>query len=183
MYIKNLLHYIICQNLIPSRGLLVIPDEDGKKCLALVHRLKPSKTNPEIIDDFFVVPGGGVEEGEKVEETAVREIQEELGIQSETIRLLYTQKNETNVHNYFLCKYVDGEFGTGTGPEFTDPQHIKKGGHYIPTLIPLTEIYNTNLVPSELKSALRVDLVLNGFNMENIKYRDISKVQEQDIER
>lgn len=168
---------------ITSRGLLVIPDEDGKKCLALVHRLKPSKTNPEIIDDFFVVPGGGVEEGEKVEETAVREIQEELGIQSETIRLLYTQENETNVHNYFLCKYVDGEFGTGTGPEFTDPQHIKKGGHYIPTLIPLTEIYNTNLVPSELKSALRVDLVLNGFNMENIKYRDISKVQEQDIER
>jgi len=168
---------------ITSRGLLVIQDESGKECLALVHRLKPSKTNPEIIDDFFVVPGGGVEEGEKVEETAVREIQEELGIQSETIRLLYTQENETNVHNYFLCKYVDGKFGTGTGPEFTDPEHIKKGGHYIPTLIPLTEIYNTNLVPSELKNALQVDLALTGFNMENIKYRDISKVQEQEIEK
>lgn len=168
---------------ITSRGLLVIQDESGKECLALIHRLKPSKTNPEIIDDFFVVPGGGVEEGEKIEETAVREIQEELGIQSETLRLLYTQENETNVHNYFLCKYVDGKFGTGTGPEFTDSEHIKKGGHYIPTLIPLTEIYNTNLVPSELKNALQSDLVLNGFNMENIRYRDISKVQEQDVER
>ncbi|SHH84267.1 NUDIX domain-containing protein [Sporanaerobacter acetigenes] len=162
---------------ITSRGLLIIQDESGKEkeCLALVHRLKLSKTNPEIIDDFFVVPGGGVEEGEKVEETAVREIQEELGIQAETIRLLYTQENETNIHNYFLCKYVDGKFGNGIGPEFTDPEHIKKGGHYIPTLIPLTEIYNTNLVPSELKNALQVDLALTGFNIENIKYRDISK--------
>ncbi len=168
---------------ITSRGLLVIQDESGEECLALVHRLKPSKTNSELIDDFFVVPGGGVEEGEKIEETAVREIQEELGIQSKIIRLLYTQENETNIHNYFLCKYVDGKFGTGTGPEFTDPEHIKKGGHYIPTLIPLTEICNINLVPSELKNALQVDLVLNKFNMGNIGYRDISKVKEQDVER
>ena len=168
---------------ITARGLIIIQDEKGKNCLALVHRLKPNKTNPEIIEDFYVVPGGGVEEGEKVEETAVREIQEELGIQSEPTRLLYTQENETNVHNYFLCKYVDGEFGTGTGPEFTDPEHIKKGGHYIPTLIPLTDIYKTNLVPSELKSALQVDLVLNGFDMDNIKYRNISTPQERGIER
>lgn len=112
----------------------------------------------------------------------MREIQEELGIQSEATRLLYTQENETNVHNYFLCKYVGGQFGTGTGPEFTNSEHIKKGGHYIPTLIPLTEIYNINLVPSELKKALQSDLVLNGFNMGNIRYRDISKVPEQDEE-
>ncbi len=165
---------------ITSRGLLVIQNESGKECLALVHRLKPSKTNPEIIDDFFVIPGGGVEEGENVKETVVREMKEELGIQAEVIRLLYTQENETNIHNYFICKYIDGKFGTGTGLEFTNPEHIKKGGQYIPTLIPLTEIYNINLVPRELKNALQVDLALNEFNMENIKYRDISKVQEQE---
>lgn len=168
---------------ITSRGLLVIKDGCGKECLALVRRLKPSKTNPETVDDFFVTPGGGVEEGEKVEETAVREIKEELGVEAETSRLLYTQENETNIHNYFLCKYVDGEFGTGTGPEFTDSEHIKKGGHYIPTLIPLTEIYNTNLVPRELKNALQVDLALTGFKIDNIKYRDISKNQEPEKDR
>jgi len=56
----------------------------------------------------------------------MREIKEELGIDSEVIKLLYTQENDTNIHNYFLCRYIGGEFGTGTGPEFTDPTHIKK---------------------------------------------------------
>jgi len=157
-----------------SRGLLVLTNEKGEQCLALVHRLKPKKENPDIIDDFYVTPGGGVEEGERVEETAMREIKEELGIDSEVIKLLYTQENDTNIHNYFLCRYIGGEFGTGTGPEFTDPTHIKKGGQYIPTLIPLTEIYNTHLVPSELKNALQVDLVTSKFNMNNIKSKDIS---------
>lgn len=163
-----------------SRGLLIMKDKNEKECLALIHRLKPSKINPQIIDDFFVVPGGGVEDGEKIEETAVREIQEELGVQAEVVRILYTQENETNIHNYFLCKYIDGEFGSGTGPEFMDSEYTNKGGKYIPTLIPLDEIHNINLVPMELKCALQNDLVLSRFKMDDIKFRNISKNKEQE---
>ncbi len=162
---------------ITSRGLLVIQDESGKECLALVHRLKPSKTDPVFLYDYYVVPGGGVEEGEEAEETVVREIQEELGIRVDIIRLLYTQEDDTNAHYYFLCKYVYGEFGAGDGPEFTDPEHIKNGGQYIPTLIPLTEIHNINLVPTELKNALQNDLTLSEYKVMDIKYRDISTLQ------
>lgn len=165
---------------ITSRGLLVMKNENGEECLALVHRLKPNKINPAIIDDFFVVPGGGVEVGESIEETAIREVQEELGVQVETIRLLYTQENETNIHNYFLCKYIDGEFGTGIGPEYTDSEYIKKGGQYIPTLIPLREIYNTNIVPYELKDALQNDLALSRFKVEDIKPKDILRSQDKE---
>jgi len=35
-----------------------------------------------------VVPGGGIEEGETVEETAIREVMEETGIETEFVRVV-----------------------------------------------------------------------------------------------
>ena len=52
----------------------IIPMEDG---FALMHRIG-NKVNG--ILDYHVFPGGGLEEGETLEEGIVREIKEEFGI-------------------------------------------------------------------------------------------------------
>ena len=54
------------------RGILI---QNGS--IALMHRIK--KINNEVLD-YYVVPGGGVENGESLEEALKREMLEEVGI-------------------------------------------------------------------------------------------------------
>ncbi len=132
-------------------------DEYGKPCIALIHRLKPNKNNSFAIDDFYVTPGGGIENGEDIMQAIEREIYEEMGILVKAHRIIYIQETNENIHYYVFCEYMSGIFGTGTGPEFTDPERIIKSGQYIPTLVPIESISTINLVPVELKNALVSD--------------------------
>ena len=146
-----------------ARGLLVI--NNG---LLLIHRIKQKNG---VKQEYYVIPGGGIEEGESYEDTVKREIKEELGIDVKPVRLLYKQKINNEVHNYFLCEYLSGKIGTGNGPEFNSEEYSTRG-QYIPEIIPLKELYKINL-QEPLKTVLQVDLVKYG-SIENINYRDIS---------
>ena len=131
-------------------GIVLI--EDNK--VALIERHRAGL-------EYFVFPGGGVDEGETPEQAAIRESMEELGVQ-----VVIKQKvaeihfGQTSVHIYFLVDRVSGEFGTGTGEEFTDsdPYHPQEG-IYIPVWMPLEElpqhknIYPTDLAKLVIKSA------------------------------
>jgi len=71
-------------------------------------------------DDFWVLPGGRVEFGETAEQTLTREMQEELDVEVEIVRLLwvvenffvYANKRYHEIALYFLmrlpasCKYL-----------------------------------------------------------------------------
>src|SRR5512146_697837 len=84
--------------------------------------------------DYFVFPGGGVDEGESPEQAAVREAMEELGLQvAIRQKLAEVQLGHRSRQVYFLVEQTGGEFGTGTGEEFTDadPDHPQQG-IYIP---------------------------------------------------
>ena len=60
----------------------------------------------------------------------------------------------------FLCKYLSGNLGTGTGPEFSgDPKYADRG-LYIPTIVPKEEIRNIRLLPEEFKEQLIKDFEL-----------------------
>ena len=90
--------------------------------------------------DYFVFPGGGVDEGESPEQAAVREEMEEV------------QLGRRSRQVYFLAEQVGGEFGTGTGEEFTDsdPDHPQQG-IYIPIWMPIDELpQHTNIYPADV---------------------------------
>lgn len=156
-----------------ARGLLVI--NNG---LLLIHRIKQKDG---IKQEYYVIPGGGREEGESYEDTVKRELKEELGIDVEPVRLLYKQKINNEIHNYFLCEYLSGDIGTGEGPEFNSEEYSTRG-QYIPEIIPLQELYKINL-QEPLKTNLQIDLIKYG-SIKDIKYRDISLTNsEQGIEK
>jgi 8-oxo-dGTP pyrophosphatase MutT (NUDIX family) len=70
---------------------------------------------------YFVFPGGGVEDGESLEQAAIRETMEELGIEvaiKRKVAEIHLGPNSRQV--YFLVEKTGGNFGTGTGEEFTD---------------------------------------------------------------
>ena len=112
------------------------------------------------LQEYYTIPGGGLEEGETYEEGTKREIKEEFGIDVKVEKLLYEQESEkfNQIEKYYLCTYEKGKFGTGTGPEFSgDPKYIDSG-KYIPEIIKKEDIQKIPLVPPEIKEKLVKDI-------------------------
>lgn len=79
--------------------------------VAMIKRVKSKGS-------YYVVPGGQMEVGETIEEAAIREAKEELGVDVELVeKLLDIEFN--GMQHYFSARIVGGEFGQGTGEEFT----------------------------------------------------------------
>jgi 8-oxo-dGTP diphosphatase len=92
--------------------------------------------------NYFVFPGGGVDEGESPEQAAVREALEELGmevvIKQKVAEIQFGQKSR---QIYFLVEQTGGEFGTGVGEEYTDADpHSPEEGIYIPIWMPIEQL-------------------------------------------
>jgi 8-oxo-dGTP pyrophosphatase MutT (NUDIX family) len=112
-------------------GIVLI--QDGKVALIERHRAGV---------DYFVFPGGGANEGETPEQAAIREAMEELGvdiaIKQKVAEIQYGPKSR---QLYFLAEQIGGEFGTGTGEEYTDSDpNNPEEGIYIPIWMPIERL-------------------------------------------
>jgi 8-oxo-dGTP pyrophosphatase MutT (NUDIX family) len=102
--------------------------------------------------DYYVFPGGGMNVGETPEQAAIREAMEELGVEVAIIQELAIIHFDQSTQVYYLVKRVGGEFGMGTGEEFTDadpgdPQE----GIYIPVWMPIDDLpQQTKVFPADL---------------------------------
>ena len=135
-----------------GRAILLLPDEGGRMCISLIHRLRPDVNEPGKTLDYYVTPGGGIEPGETPRQAAEREVYEELGLRCRAEELLFRLEMETGEESYFLCERASGVFGTGNGPEFSHPRAEK--GSYFPTLVPLSGLGDIPLLPEMLKQRL-----------------------------
>lgn len=135
----------------------IIPMEEG---FAFMHRVGV-QNHP--IGDYYTFPGGGQEPGETLEEGTKREIKEEFGIDVEVERKLYElDSGEVNKKEYFfLCKYIGGTFGTGTGPEFSGDPNYAHRGKYIPEIVKRENVEKIVLLPYEIRDKF-VEDIKNG---------------------
>jgi mutator protein MutT len=123
-------------------GIVLI--QDGK--VALIERHRAGM-------DYFVFPGGGMDEGETPEQAAVRESMEELGIEvairQKVSEIQFGQKSR---QIYFLVDQVSGEFGTGAGEEYTDADpNDPNEGIYIPIWMSIDELpLHQNVYPARV---------------------------------
>ncbi|MGM5483528.1 MAG: NUDIX domain-containing protein [Nanobdellota archaeon] len=75
--------------------------KNNKKVL-LIYRIKDQ-------DKFYVVPGGGIEEGENAKESAEREMQEEASIKVKIKEKLWRIKDNISDCTYFLADDYEGK--------------------------------------------------------------------------
>ena len=59
---------------------------------------------------------------------------------------------------FYLCEYLDGEFGTGDGPEFNQDTKYIDSGKYIPEIVPIEKVKDILLLPLEIKEKLIEDI-------------------------
>lgn len=86
---------------VSSRAIII---ENGK--LLTMFRRKIKKDGS--VKEYYVIPGGGLEENETLEENVIRELKEEFNIDIAIVNFLGTEEYDDTIANYFLCKIVNG---------------------------------------------------------------------------
>lgn len=120
--------------------------------VALIVRFRDDK-------HYFVFPGGGVDEGETLTEAVIREMDEETGLRVTIRHKLAEIHFGLSTQHYFLVEHLGGEFGSGTGEEYTDSDpHDPTQRIYVPTWMSLAELpEHENVYPADV-----TDLVVNS---------------------
>lgn len=118
----------------------------------LMHRIKNNQ-------EYWAFPGGGVEDGDKTLEDALkRECLEELGVHV-LVGKLFMEKPSLapdamgQMEYFYECEILSGEVGTGTGPEFSNRDILKYGSYEVEWL-PLDNIKDKNVYPLELRDKI-----------------------------
>jgi 8-oxo-dGTP pyrophosphatase MutT (NUDIX family) len=118
--------------------------------LILIKRRKYK--NNDIVKEYYVFPGGHLDENESFKDAVIREIKEELGISVKIERELVHCYNEDLQQDevFFECKYLNGVIGTGDGEEWTNPDIYKYGSYEI-VYVNINELHKINVLPSNIK--------------------------------
>ena len=100
-------------------GVRVIIENDEQKIL-MVKQEHPERT-------VWMVPGGGIEEGETAAEAVVREMKEETGLDVTVGPMIFhieevSEKRGQRFVNFFMATVAGGDMHLGMDPEF-DAEH------------------------------------------------------------
>jgi 8-oxo-dGTP diphosphatase len=133
-----------------------------EKKVVLIERFRAGR-------HYYTFPGGGVDEGESAEQAAVREMQEETGLQVALIRKVAEVHFRGSLQPYFLVGKVRGVFGSGTGEEFTEAEpDDPETGVYIPVWMPVKELpLHEDVYPVDI-SRLVVNSMIEGWPQEPV---------------
>lgn len=103
---------------------------------------------------IWTPPGGGVEFGERIQETVKREFLEETGLKVEVKELLHVNEVIQNQHHaielHFKVEKLSGEVKLGSDPEYSDTNQILKSLEFKTK----EELLSLNVSPSFLKHDL-----------------------------
>jgi 8-oxo-dGTP diphosphatase len=99
---------------------------------------------------YYLVPGGGVEEGETVEEAAVREAREETGLEVTLAGKVGEYHHREQLEHYFLARDFNGELHLG-GPEVA---RQSRDNVYRLEWVPLSRLDDIPLRPRSLVEAI-----------------------------
>lgn len=111
-----------------SRGIIINGDNH-----VLIHHLKRDDIFGKF--SYYETPGGGVDEGETVEEAVIREAKEETGYDIEILADLglvideYRLINRTNENHFFLCRTIG---------ERTSEHFVSEGDSFIKNTLAIT---------------------------------------------
>ena len=136
----------------------------------LIQRLVEEK-------EYYVFPGGGVEEGEEIEDAVLRELYEETTVKASIQKLIYhfNYLDQDSEHFFYLCNYIDGTPELGEGNE---KKEMEAGtAYYKPLWFPIENLSQTTIYPMEARNWLIAD-IKNNF-VDEVKSASIRMVREK----
>ncbi len=120
-----------------DRGSSVVIENNK---VALIKRVRAGQ-------EYYVFPGGGIEQDESPEQAAIRETFEELGVHV-AIKGSLGIVNYNGVQVFFIAEIIGGTFGTGKGEEFR--YECRNRGTYEPIWVELEQLSSFDVHPLEI---------------------------------
>ena len=121
---------------------------DDKKRILLVKQSHEGR-------DIWMVPGGGIEDGESAAQAAVREVREETGLDIEVLRMIWhveevSERGQRFV-NFFTARITGGTLELGADPEFDEDHQVLREVRFMTR----DEVQNIeNIYPEYLRNEL-----------------------------
>jgi len=137
----------------------------GKSKLLVIKRNKNGQ-------EYYVLPGGHIENGESARDAVAREVLEETNIVCEPERLLYKYKlpalpdanpRAAGMQSFYLCNYKRGKAGATDAEEYTDKS--RTSGTYEPMLVDTAALKSMDLRPKVIKEQLIRDIKKFGIKL------------------
>ena len=116
----------------------------------LIHRIKNGK-------EYWVFPGGGIENGETPEQAIRREAYEELGTNIEIIEEFSRIITNIPAHGqqeeiFYISKIINGITGSGSGPEFGNEK--SSNDLFRNEWVTFEDFCKRNILPDDIKLKL-----------------------------
>lgn len=86
---------------VSSRAIII----EDNQVLTMFRRKKKENGNYK---EYYVIPGGGVEPNETLEEACIRELKEEYNVDIEILGYLGADEKETTIGHLFHAKIIKG---------------------------------------------------------------------------
>jgi ADP-ribose pyrophosphatase YjhB (NUDIX family) len=125
------------------RATSVVLNEDN---ILMIHRFNHG-------EEYYVLPGGGVEEGENIETAVTRELQEETSIEAKLKeKILEFTDTRGDHHVLYLCDYISGT--PQLHKDSVEANNKDSQQSYRPEWVPINLIDNLTIYPKEEKEFL-----------------------------
>lgn len=139
---------------ISSRAVII----EGNKVLTMFRR----RIKDGMSVEYYVIPGGGQDAGETLEETVIRELKEEMNVDIKVLGYLGNTIWQDSNSNFFHCEIVNGTPHLG-GEEL---ERMKEDNFYDPRYIDIDLLDTLDIKGSEfIKKAINKEYV----NFNNVK--------------
>jgi 8-oxo-dGTP diphosphatase len=137
----------------------------SKRHILLINRIRTK-------GEFYVFPGGNIEEGESPEEACIREVLEETGLKTAWLQAAFDFSVDNRMAHYYFVEVFPGTMTLG-GPE---SQKRSEQNRYLLEWVPLSKISQLNLRPGMVRDAI---VRVTADNQPVLEARDMLRYQAQ----
>ena len=118
---------------ISSRAIII---ENGKLLTMFRRKIKDGK-----VKEYYVIPGGGLENGETKQQNVIRELKEEMNVDIKVLNFVGKVEENDREDNYFYCEITNGTPHLG-GEEL---DRMTEENYYQPTWVDLKDLDNIDI--------------------------------------